>query len=129
MSIARDLAPSLEVAESIRPAVHNATVNGETVDLRGANSAAVVFAVGTVTGSGNVTPKLQHSADGTSWSDVPADKLSDAFPAQLAQNSTFIVGYRGHNRYLRAVGTFNSGTSVAYSAVILRGHLAQRPIA
>jgi hypothetical protein len=129
MSNARDLAPSLEVAESIRPAVHSASVNGETVDLRGSNSAAVVFAVGAVVGAGNVTPKLQDSADGSSWSDVPADKLSAAFPSPLVQNSVFIVGYRGHRRYLRAVGTLNSGTSVAYSAAILRGRLAQQPVA
>jgi hypothetical protein len=84
----------------------------------------VVFTTGAVAGSGNFTPKLQDSDDGAAWSDVDVSKLSSSFPAQLAANSTFAVGYRGHKRYLRAVGVYNSGTSVAFSAVIVRGHLA-----
>ena len=126
----RDIVNSLAVRESILPAVHSAaSVTGEIVDTRGFDSAMVAIAVGAVAGSGNVTPKLQHShtTTGGDFVDVTADDLGGAFPAALVANSTVKVGYRGPRRYLRVFGTLNSGTSVAYSAVIVLGHAAQEP--
>jgi hypothetical protein len=125
----RDLASNLALRESIRPAVHSAaTVTGETVDTRGFESAMVAITVGAVASSGNVTPKLQHSLDGsTNWDDVTAGDLIGAFPAALVTNTTYKVGYRGGRRYVRVFGTLNSGTSVAYSAVLVLGNPAQKP--
>ena len=126
----RDLASNLAVAESIRPAVHSAaTVTGETVDTRGYESAMVAITAGAVAGSGNVTPKMQHSANGSDWDDVAAADLIGAFPTVLVANTTYKVGYRGGRRYVRAFGTLNSGTSVAYSAAFILGTPAQRPVA
>ncbi len=126
----RDLARNLAVRESIRPAVHSAaTVTGETVDTRGFESAMVAITVGAIASSGNVTPKLQHSANGTDWDDVGAADLLGAFPAALVANTTYKVGYRGGRRYVRVFGTLNSGTSVAYSAMVILGDAAQRPVA
>lgn len=126
----RDLARNLAVQESIRPAVHSAaTVTGETVDTRGFESAMVAITVGAVAGAGNVTPKMQHSLDGsTGWDDVAAADLHGSFPAVLAANTTYKAGYRGGRRYVRAFGTLNSGTSVAYSAIVLLGNAGQRPV-
>jgi hypothetical protein len=125
----RDLASNLALRESIRPAVHSAaTVTGETVDTRDFESAMVAITVGAVAGSGNVTPKMQHSANGTDWDDVAAADLIGAFPTILVTNTTYKVGYRGGQRYLRAFGTLNSGTSVAYSAAFILGNPAQRPV-
>jgi len=126
----RDLARNLAIRESIPPAVHSAsTVTGETVDTRGFESAMVAIAVGAVAGSGNVTVKMQHSVNGTDWDDVTAADLHGSFPAALVANTTPKVGYRGGRRYLRAFGTLNSGTSVAYSAAFILGDAAQRPVA
>jgi hypothetical protein len=126
----RDLASNIGVFESIRPAVNSAaTVTGQTVDLRGFDSAAAVVAVGAIASSGNVTVKLQDSANGSDWADVPAAGLVGAFPAALVANSALRVGYIGGNRYLRAFGTLNSGTSVAYSVAIVAGNASQKPVA
>lgn len=127
MASLRDLASVIAVRESIRPAVHAATVTGETVDTRGFNSAAAVLTVGAIASSGNVTPKLQDSPNGSDWTDVAAADLQGSFPAALVTNSVVKVGYLGDARYLRAVGTLNSGTSVAFAAVIVLGDADQRP--
>jgi hypothetical protein len=123
----RDLASHIAVRESIRAAVHNSTVTGQTVDTRGFASAAAVVTVGAVAGSGNITVKLQDSANGSDWADVVAADLIGSFPAALVQNTSFRVGYIGAQRYLRAVGTLNSGTSVAFAAPIVLGDPEQRP--
>jgi hypothetical protein len=126
----RDLASNIGVFESIRPAVNSAaTVTGQTVDLRGFDSAAAVVAVGAIAASGNVTVKLQDSDNGTDWADVTAGNLVGAFPAALTANSALRVGYVGGKRYLRAFGTLNSGTSVAYSAAIVASNASQKPVA
>jgi hypothetical protein len=127
----RDISSNIRFAESIRPAVHSAaTVNGEAVDTRGFDSAACVITVGALAGSGNVTPKMQASTTGSSgWEDVPAAELEGSFPAVLTINTTYKVGYRGSRRYLRAVGTLNSGTSVTYAAAFVLSHPNQAAVA
>jgi hypothetical protein len=126
----RDLASNIGVFESIRPAVNSAaTVTGQTVDLRGFDAAAAVVTVGAIASSGNVTVKLQDSDNGTDWDDVVAPNLIGAFPAVLLTNTALRVGYVGGRRYLRAFGTLNSGTSVAYSVAIVTGNATQKPVA
>lgn len=129
MTALRDLASNLDVRESIRPAVHTASVNGQTVDMRGYNSALVAITVGAVAGSGNVTPKMQESDDDSTWSDVAAADLQGSFPADLAADTVYKVGYLGSKRYVRAVGTLNSGTSVAYAAAFVLGDANLLPVA
>jgi hypothetical protein len=124
----RDLASNISVAESIRPAVNSAaTVTGQTVDCRGFDSAAAVVTVGAIASSGNVTVKLQDSDNGSDWDDVTAANLVGTFPAALLTNTAFDVGYIGGKRYVRAFGTLNSGTSVAYSVAIVRGNPHRAP--
>jgi hypothetical protein len=126
----RDLASNIGVFESIRPAVNSAaTVTGQAVNLRGFDSAAAVVSVGAVASSGNVTLKLQDSSNGSDWDDVVAPNLVGAFPAALVANTAFRVGYIGGKPHLRAFGTLNSGTSVAYSVVIVTGNASQKPVA
>lgn len=131
MGVSRDLVSNIAVRESIRPAVATDTVTGEIVDTRGFRSAAVLIATGALAGSGNQTPKLQHSHTTTSgdFVDVEPSDLQGSFPEALAANSAVKVGYIGSRRYLRVVVTHNSGTSVARSAVILLGDAEQQPAA
>ena len=129
MAALRDLASNLAVRESIRPAVHSASINGESVDLRGFNSALVAITAGAVAGAGNVTPKLQDSDNGSDWADVTAANLQGEFPAALVADTAYKVGYLGSKRYVRAVGTLNSGTSVAFAAVIVLGNANLKPVA
>lgn len=127
----RDMASDMAVRESVRPAVHSATATGETVDRADFEAATAVIATGAIAGSGDFTPKLQHSdtTTGGDFEDVPAGDLIGEFAATLEANATYRVGYVGGRRYLRAVLTNNSGTSIAASAVIVLERPGKKPAA
>jgi hypothetical protein len=125
--VTRDLVSNVAVRESVRPAA-NTNTTGETVDLRGFRSAAALITVGAISASGNITPRLEHSVDGsTNWETVAAADLIGAFPAALVANTTYKVGYRGPRRYVRLAGTLNSGTNVTWAGVIVLGDPNQAP--
>jgi hypothetical protein len=123
----RDLNSNVDVQESIRPQTADGAVDGETVDLRGADSAIVAVSVGAITGTaGDATVTLEESADGTTWSDVAdADILGDE--PTLAANTAYQFGYIGGERYIRATFALGNETDVAVSATVIRGHLHKAP--
>ncbi len=124
----RDLTGNLDVRSSLDPEDYTATANGAAVDLRGFESAAVAFVVGTVT-DGAHTPSVEESDDGAAWQAVAAADLSGAL-ANLATGVNQRVGYRGAKRYLRAVLAVAGATVGARAAaVVIRGNAAQRPVA
>ncbi|SDD72103.1 hypothetical protein [Rhodospira trueperi] len=126
----RDLTHNIGPAETIRPAVLTATTTGEPVDLLGFESATAIVQTGAVAGSGDFTPTLHHSdASGSGFEAVTDTDLVGTWPATLAENSVYRVGYTGAKRYLKVVLTKNSGTSVAASSVIVRGHPNVAPVA
>lgn len=127
----RDLMNNVGVVQAIGPAVLSATATGPALDLFGFNSAVLVVNTGAVAGSGNFTAKLQESDTTTAgdFTDVAAAHLHGAFPASLSADAVLKVGYRGHKRYVRAVITKNSGTSIAAGAVLVKGDAASRPVA
>ncbi|MER8861789.1 hypothetical protein NKI09_29730 [Mesorhizobium sp. M0757] len=125
----RDLANSIGAVQAVAPAVLTATNTSAAIDLLGFNGAAVIINTGAIAGSGNFTPKLQESDDGTTFTDVAAADLVGAFPAALVAASVLKVGYIGNRRYVRTVLTLNSGTSIAASATVLKGRAASRPVA
>ena len=112
----------------IVPAVLTATVNGATIDTLGFESAAIVITTGAIVGAGNFTAKIQDSSDGTTFSDVSAAGLVGTLPTALAASSTYKQGYIGGSRYLRAVLTLNSGTSIAAGAVAVLGSPKVAPV-
>lgn len=126
----RDLVNNIGVVQALGPAVLTATATGAALDLLGFESAAVVINTGAIVGSGDYTAKLQESDTTTSgdFTDVDADDLQGAFPASLAADSAVKVGYLGFKRYLRLVVTRNSGTSIAASALLIKGNAHQRPV-
>lgn len=118
----------LSIATSIAPAAHTATVNGTAVDLSGCNEATVLFNVGTIT-DGTHTPVVQESADGTTWTDVPAASLGGTL-ANLTSNTDQKVDYMGTKRYIRArVTVAGAATGGVYGAVVIRGDLRKQPAA
>jgi len=118
----RDLTNNIGPAETIRPAVLTANTTGEAVDLQGFGSAAAIVQTGAIAGDGNFTPALHHSdADDSGFEAVTGSDLIGAWPAALEANSVYRVGYAGSKRYLKVVLTKNSGTSIAASAMIVRG--------
>jgi hypothetical protein len=122
----RDLKSNILAAVALLPAVHADTkADAPVLDLQGAGSATIVISTGAIVAAGLFVAKLVHGdapnlSDAT---DVAADDLLGAFPAALAADSVYSVGYRGGKRYVRVVLTKTSGTSLAAGAVLIKGHL------
>lgn len=127
----RDIVHNIKIVNAVAPAVRSASVDGDAVDLKGFDSVALAVTVGAVTGAGNMTVKLQESdASGSGFTDVDPDHLQgDGLSNPLVTGATTKIGYRGFKRYLRAVLTLNSGTSVTLGAVFILGHASERPVA
>lgn len=122
-----DLKNNIAAVLALSPAVHSATkADASIIDLQGAGSATVIVNTGAIAGSGDYTVSLRHgdAADLTGDAAASGDDLLGAFPATLAADSSYAVGYRGGKRYVRVVITKNSGTSIAAGAVIVKGHLS-----
>ena len=126
----RDIAPNIAPVQVVAPAVLAGNNTSAAIDLQGFESAALVISTGAIAGAGDFTAKLQESdeAAGGTFTDVAADHLVGAFPATLEANSVVKVGYIGHRRYVRTVITRNAGTSIAASAVLVKGHPHVRPV-
>lgn len=128
----KDTYSDFGIVSALVPQVLAATDTGANpIDLQGFNSALVIINTGAVAGAGDFTAKLQHSdtTTGADFVDVTAADLLGAFPASLAQNLVYKVGYKGSRRYLRTVVTKNGGTSIAAGIVIARGHPYDAPVA
>jgi hypothetical protein len=128
----KDIYNNVKVVATIVPAVNSAaTVTGTAVDTKGFESAVAVVNVGAVASSGNVTLKLQHSHTTTDgdFVDVPANMLQGAAANPLVAATSYKVGYLGDRRYVRAFGTLNSGTSVAYGVQFVLSHARDNPVA
>ena len=122
-----DLKNNIAAVLALSPAVHAATKADATIiDLQGAGSATVIINTGAIAGAGDYTISLRHgdASDLTGDAAASGDDLLGAFPATLAADSSYAVGYRGGKRYVRVVITKNSGTSIAAGAVIIKGNLA-----
>lgn len=122
-----DLKNNIAAVLALSPAVHAATKADATIiDLQGAGSATVIVNTGAIAGNGDYTVSLRHgdASDLTGDAAASGDDLLGAFPATLAADSTYAVGYRGGKRYVRVVITKNGGTSIAAGAVIVKGHLS-----
>lgn len=112
---------------SLAPAARTATVNGTGVDLANRDAATVVFQVGTIT-DGTHTPKVQESADNSSFTDVAAADLVGTLAA-LASNVNQKVGYIGTKQYIRAVSTVaGASTGGVYGAIVIRGASKKKPV-
>ena len=122
-----DLKNNIAAVLALSPAVHAATkADASIIDLQGAGSATVIVNTGAIVGAGDYTISLRHGDASDLSGDAAAsgDDLLGDFPATLAADSAYSVGYRGGKRYVRVVITKNGGTSIAAGAVIVKGHLA-----
>ena len=124
----RDLKSNVDVVTSLVPDDYTSSPSATSADLRGFESAVVVFVVGTVT-DGTHTPAVEESDDDSTWNAVAVADLLGTL-ANLASDTNQRVGYRGAKRYVRAKLTVSGATTGAQAAaVVLRGNAAQRPIA
>jgi hypothetical protein len=129
----RDIKSEQDAVQSLMPLVRTASADGVGADLRDFDGALAIVEAGAIVAAGLQTPKLSESDDSTNgvdgvWNDVVAADLLGAFVA-LTQNSVQRVGYVGRKRWLRVIITHTSGTSVATSAVVVRGKPHQAAVA
>jgi hypothetical protein len=113
------------------PATQSATLKGSAVDLQGFNSATMIVSTGAIVSAGLYVMSLQESDTTTDgdFTDVAAGDMLGSLPASLAASTVYKVGYKGAKRYIRAVITKTSGTSIDAGAVIVRGHPYDAPVA
>lgn len=125
--INHDLASNVAVALALSPAVQSATKSDAAIiDLQGCAAAAVIINTGAIAGAGDYTVSLMHgdASDLSGAAAATGDDLIGTFPATLAADSSYCVGYRGGKRYVRVVITKNGGTSIAAGAVVVKSGLA-----
>lgn len=126
----RDLTSNVDGEPSLAPAVHTASANGATVDLRGSDSAVVVVHTGAYTDGSHVIT-LEESDDDSTWTDVADADIQGTEPTVDAAgdaDSVFQFGYIGEKRYVRVITTASGTTSgAAYGASVVRGHLHRAP--
>lgn len=123
----RDFNACSDVEDSIRPQVATADVDGETVDLRGADSALVAVSVGAMTDdASDSTVTLEESDDDSTWTDVADADILGSEPT-IAADTAYQFGYIGTARYIRAKFTVGTATNAAVCALIVRSHLHREP--
>lgn len=127
----KDLHSNISCIAALGAVVVAATATSAAIDLQGFESAEVVVNTGAIAGAGDFTTKLQESDTTTSgdFTDVAAANLLGEFPASLAADSVYRVGYTGAKRYIRTVTTKNGGTSIAAAITVVRGHPHIAPVA
>jgi 5,10-methylene-tetrahydrofolate dehydrogenase/methenyl tetrahydrofolate cyclohydrolase len=127
----RDLASNIGVAATLVPATQAATLKGTAVDLRDYDSAALVINTGAIVGAGLYVMSMQESATTTDgdFTDVAAENMVGALPVSLAASTTYKVSYVGTKRFIRAVITKTSGTSIDAGAVVVLGRAHRSPVA
>jgi hypothetical protein len=127
----RDVYNDNTVVASLAPAVQSATLKGGAVDTAGYRSVLMVVNTGAIASAGDYTMAMQHSdttTDGDFSAVTDADLLGD-LPDTLDEATVYRQGYIGKKRYVRAVITKNSGTSIAAGAVFVLGDPHIAPVA
>jgi hypothetical protein len=128
----KDLKSNIRVSIGIAPKASTSTGTGSVIDLQGYDSAAVVVNFGAWT-DGTHTPGLDHSVDGTTYTDAGTDSVLDgsftAVSGTAGQNSIQKVGYKGTGRYIRPKVTVAAGTTgIPVSVNVISGHPALKPV-
>jgi hypothetical protein len=123
-----DISSNILHLRTVSPQVVTAgSVTGATCDLQLGDSAMFFIAIGAIVASGLVTIALQESDDNFSTNNVIAAADLIGSVGTLVQDTVQKVGYRGAKRYIRAVVTYVSGTSVAVAVTVGVADLTRRP--
>jgi hypothetical protein len=123
----RDSNACADVEETIRPQVATADVDGETVDLRGADSVLFAVTIGTITDDAtDSTVTVEESADDSTWTDVADADILGTEPT-LAADTAYQFGYIGSERYVRATFGLGAATNVAVATLAVRTNLHREP--
>ncbi len=123
----RDISNELIVA-TVHASTDNAgaDIDSSSADIRDANAVSFTFEIGTITGTGSVTPSLEESVDDSVWTAV--DILDQVGGSVLVSDTVQSIGYNGNQAFVRATTTV-AGTITAstYGIVAVVGHLSLSP--
>ena len=136
----KDIHSDFTRAVAIGAATLSADNTPAAVDLRGYDAAEILLDIGiggiTFSGTNKIEFKLTHSDDDSTYTDVAtADMLGvtvasggiiKSLIAAHAAPGVYRYGYKGGKRYLKLLadfsGTHGSGTPIAASVLLGRGH-------
>ena len=113
-----DLARQAVLGVGLTPRTATANINGPTGDLLvGDGRCFAIQQVGTVGGTApTLAGKIQESADGTTWSDIPGA----TFTTVSTNDNVQAISFDRTQRYVRYVGTI-TGTSPSFPVAVLIG--------
>ncbi|MDQ0347855.1 hypothetical protein [Ancylobacter vacuolatus] len=142
----RDIISNIAVVEAIPPAAYAADNTPAAIDIKGFDAAMLAIHVGvggiTFSGTNKIEFKLTHSDDDSTYSAVTIDDVQGiasvgtggivkSLIAAHAAPTITRVGYVGNKRYLKLLADFSGthGTATPFSASVVKGHAADRPVA
>ena len=136
---------ALSAVSLMLPVARTADANSTSMDLRDAESAALLFFVGdspdTLSGTNKIELEVQESDDNTTFTAVANADLTNyvtatnvgtaaLIDAPSEDSLAVIVGYKGYKRYIRGVvnvsGTHSTGTTIG--VIGLRGGNHTQPV-
>jgi len=117
------------VAQKIVEQSGDATVVGEAIDRTGFESVSFLIQAGTVT-AGLMTPKIQHSDNGTDWTEVDDEYLTKLESAVAIDTTDQVekIGYVGEKRYCRFDAVFTGTADMTISVQCLLGNSNYEPV-
>lgn len=103
----------------LAPVAKTTTWTSSALDLKNSRGNTILFVPGLWT-DGTHTPKLQDSADGTTYADVAAANMVGSFSAITSTATAVVqkVSYIGANRYVQVVCTLATATTGMVSSVL-----------
>lgn len=127
-----DLKSILGVNQSIDPvavATGNSPQTGAACDTRSFDSGMFVISVGAIVAAGLATIALQEGdlADSSDMANIAAADLEGAIAA-FVTSAPQRIGYKGSKRYVRAVATYVSGTSIVLGVNFIKGRPRALPV-
>ena len=126
----RDLNNNTEVLEQVVPAVYAVDETPATgADVSDCDSVLVAVTIGAIVGTNDDSSIILHESAtlGGAYTVVAAADISETLPTALEPATHHQFGYIGALGFLKVILDVGTETSVAGSAVIIKGNLARAP--
>lgn len=135
----KDLHNNIDVVTVLHSVAVSATQTITDIDFSGANSIELVFDIGVDAGLGEsnkFTFTLQHSDDGTTYTNVAAADVLGVTPSSGViltidstdeDNTLYHYGYVGGKKYGQIIITETGTVSCPVSITMIKGHLLDAP--
>jgi hypothetical protein len=127
-----DLYNSLDVVQTLVPAVYKTAQTGVGVDLHGFHSALVEINCGLWTDGSHAFQVEESDVLGSGYTAVADADLQGTEPtvaADTGDNQIYRIGYKGTKRFVRVTTTGSGTTGMAYGVNVIRGDPRKAPVA